>query len=678
MPTQYLSVLGLEERILLCCARLDPNAQSCAALEELLQGRVDWEGLLQRSIKQSMTPLLYRHLRSEATLWRRVPEVMRMQLQQIYHRNIQRNELLLAELDQLFATFNAADVPVMLMKELHLLHTIYPEAGLRPLGDLDLLVPPHDFERAKAMLKQAGYHPQLPANPFKDKYGFGYHFVNHAKGIWIDLQWNLSQRDWAQSTSGVHEFRAPIKEVWQRAHPDRLLQSRVARMSWEDLLFHLCVHLEGHGFNEMIQFCDMAEVLRQYGAAMDWRTFINITRAAQMQGSVSCALEFVQQVLGVSAPAEVLAELRPDFLKFGLYSACFGTLGRLHTFLDEAASDSCVPAPALKQWEATVRETAALNRQSYAALTGVTQALANEGFRPVVLVTRSPEQLLPHPALARMGETEILVPDKHAASDAKKNLPNASALPPPLLSQWWSAPAKYASRQLLKKILQSSQPEPARPIAIHMLAPEDVLLVLCLRFSRTSAPWQTLSMVAEFLRNLAGDLNWQKFQQRAQSFAALREVALALKSVAQLTSVEIPSAAFKGLEECCVDGGLDLFPLPAPQQDSEAQVKQAIQKFLRAALLPTWKGRRDYLMNLAGANSVFSKIWKPALAAIRFGFTLLRNKIRRSAPRPVPQEKLQAYWLEIPQMSASSNVVIEPRRARTVERESLRPVLAVS
>ncbi len=674
MSIQNLSVLGLEERILLCCARLDPNAQSRAALEELLQGRVDWEALLQRSVKQSMTLLLYRHLRSEATLWRRVPEVLRMQLQQIYHRNIQRNELLLAELDQLFATFNAAGVPVMLMKELHLLHTVYPEVGLRPLGDLDVLVPPHDFERAKAMLKHAGYHPQLPANPFKDKYGFGYHFVNHAKNIWIDLQWNLSQRDWAQSSSGAHEFRAPIEEVWKRAHPGRLLQSRIVRMSWEDLLFHLCVHLEGHGFNEMIQFCDIAEVLRQYGATMDWRAFIDITRSTQMQGSVSCALEFVQKVLCASAPAEVLAELRPDFLKFGLYSACFGTLGRLHTFLDEAASDSCVPAPALKQWEATVRESAALNQQSYATLTGVTQALAKEGLRPVVLTTRSPEQLLPHPALARMGETEILVLDKHAASAAKKNLSDASATQSPLLPQWWNPPAKYASRQLLKKVLRSSQPEPVRPIAIHMLAPEDLLLLLCLRFSHSTAPWQALSMVAEFLRNLAVDLNWQKFQERAQSFAAHREVALALKCVAQLTSVEIPSAAFVGLEDAHVAGGLELFPLPVPQPDAEAQVKHAIQKVLRAASLPTWKDRSDYLMNLTEAHGFFSKIWKPAAAAVKFGFTLLRNKVRR----PVPQEKLQAYWLEMPQMSASANVVFEPRRTRTVERESLRPALAVS
>ena len=696
MPKQYTSVLNPEERILLNCARLEQNEHSAAALEKLLQGRVDWEALLVRSVKQSMTPLLYRHLRGEAALWRRVPEVMRMRLQQIYQRNIQRNELLLAELDQLFAVFNAAEVPVMLMKELHLLHTIYPEIGLRPIGDLDLLVPPHDFERSKTLLRQAGYHPQLPTNPFKDKYGFGYHFVNHAKGIWIDLQWNLSQRDWAQSTSGACEFRAPIKEVWKHAQKNRLLESHIMRMSWEDMLFHLCVHLEGHGFNEMIQFCDMAEIIRQYGTALDWRRFINIARGAAMQGSVACALEFVQKVLGVAAPAEVLAELRPDYLKFGMYNASFGTLGRLHTFLDEAASDDCVPARALKQWEATVRTTATLNQQAYIAINSATQALANEGLHPVVLLTRSAEQLLPHPALERMGEIEILAVKQARVEQAatKNEALDATVVQP----RWWSAAPKYSSRRLLKKILRS----PVRPklhnvaqaslpadkmsalrsermlathsMTIHLVAPEEALLALCLRFSRSAAPWQALSYVAEFLRRHAEVLDWPKFHKQVQAHAASREVALVLHGVAQLTNVTLPATAFEGFADGHVQAGLDLFPLPAAQANSEARVKQAIQKILRAALLPTWKDRKDYLMRLVEADNLFAQCWKPAVAALKFGAVLLREKMRR----PAPQEKLQAYWLEMPQLSASAEVVFEPHRASTAEIEALQPMLAAA
>jgi hypothetical protein len=56
---------------------------------------------------------------------------------------------------------------------------------------------------------------------------------------------------------------------------------------------------------------------------------------------------------------------------------------------------------------------------------------------------------------------------------------------------------------------QSPQPQPAPPVSIHLLAPEDVLLVLCRRFAHHS-PWLALNVIAEFLRHIGCSLNWQK------------------------------------------------------------------------------------------------------------------------------------------------------------------------
>jgi hypothetical protein len=682
MSGKFASILGLEERILLGCARLDLNEQNRAQLDELLQQPVDWEALFQRSLKQSMTPLLYVHLQSESTWWHRVPAAMRAQLEQIYRRNTQRNRLLLGELDQLLTAFNAAEVPVILMKELHLLHTVYHEPGWRPIGDLDLLVPSKDFEHAKALLGDAGYYPQLPVNPFKNKYGFGYHFVNQDKGIWIDLQWNVSQREWAPGGSSVHEFRAPIDDVWKRAVPGRLQESRIWRMAWEDLLFHLCVHLEGHGFNEMIQLCDIAEVIRLYGETINWKSFIDVARASRMQGSVFCSFDFIQQVLGVSLPAEVLAALRPDYLKFELYSACFGALGRLHTFLDEAASDSCVPVRALQQWEETVRQTAARNLQSYAALTTVTQTLANDGLYPVVLMTRGPEQLLPHPKLERVGESEILVMKKNPAekrpllADDAGNLSSGAELRRTIPPQWSSALPKSSSRQLLKKIWRAPQREQTRPISIHVVATEETLLVLCRRFVHSPAPWPALCMVAEFLRHAGGGLNWQKFWNLAQQHDAARDAALVLKSVAELTSVEVPAAAFQPVANLQLDGVVELFPLATPHDVSAPQLKQALLKIHRFFLLPTAKDRRDYLINLIKesciANGLFPKFWQPVIEIGRFCILLLHDKMQR----PAFGAALQVYWLETPQVIAAKAASPGSRRRKAAELKTVHPALA--
>lgn len=99
-----------------------------------------------------------------------------------------------------------------------------------------------------------------------------------------------------------------------------------------------------------------------------------------------------------------------------------------------------------------------------------------------------------------------------------------------------------------------------------------------------------------------------------------------------------------------------------------------MQKVLRAALLPTWKDRKDYLMRLVQADDLLSSCWKPAVALLQLGVILLREKMRR----PVPQEKLQAYWLEMPQLSASPEVVFEPRRVSVKEVGALQPMLAAA
>jgi hypothetical protein len=326
----------------------------------------------------------------------------------------------------------------------------------------------------------------------------------------------------------------------------------------------------------------------------------------------------------------------------------------------------------MRRWEALVRNTAARNLQTYDLLTSITRALANEGLRPIALMTRKAERWLPHPALERVGEVEILVTEKPAQiaeenlgradaaqhsqqqkqpADATGAFPDESSPACAITTRWRRDSGNCAPRQLIKRILQHRRQRHARPVSIHAVAPEEALLVLCLRFSRSASPWPALCMASEFLRNVSCGLSWQKFWDRAQQLNAARDAARALRCVAELTSVEIPAAALQPVQHLDAELRVELFPSAISERSPSPVLKQAIEKIYRLFLLTTVKDRTNYLTNLIGASygaqGLFAKLWKPVADAFGFFLLLLRHKMRRRRRKPAA---LCAYWLEQPRL----------------------------
>jgi len=86
--------------------------------------------------------------------------------------------------------FAAADVPAVLLKGLAYNATIYPEAGVRPTRDVDLLVPDAARRRAFAVLDRLGFEPRAAAPGFDDA---DYHEVAWTrKGAEVDLHLALA------------------------------------------------------------------------------------------------------------------------------------------------------------------------------------------------------------------------------------------------------------------------------------------------------------------------------------------------------------------------------------------------------------------------------------------------------------------------------------------------------
>ena len=170
-----------------------------------------------------------------------VPPDVQADLRQAYYATTARNLLLYHELSRLLTALSAPPqsptpniqypisniqppIPVILLKGAALAATLYPSIGLRPMGDLDLLVPEERLAEAVARLKALGYvqpHPEMAAG----LNALAGHHVNLQGGrdvhLPVELHWPL--------VSGEHDWRSPsLPWFWQQTEPCPNLQSLIS------------------------------------------------------------------------------------------------------------------------------------------------------------------------------------------------------------------------------------------------------------------------------------------------------------------------------------------------------------------------------------------------------------------------------------------------------------------
>ena len=110
-----------------------------------------WETFQFASRVHGVAPLLFTTLSAAAWL----DEALKSWLAEQYHFNAQRLAKIQAELKTILALFSQHQIPVMPLKGSILAAAYYPDAGLRPMADLDLLIHPQDFDGVLIELEEA-------------------------------------------------------------------------------------------------------------------------------------------------------------------------------------------------------------------------------------------------------------------------------------------------------------------------------------------------------------------------------------------------------------------------------------------------------------------------------------------------------------------------------------------
>jgi hypothetical protein len=277
-----------------------------------------WDVILEIALEHGVAPLLHRSLQPSGAL-ARLPVQARARIEQERRATGFGNLRKLSEFRRVSLALCQQDIPVIVLKGLHLAELVYRDVSLRPMSDMDLLVPRSQRWRALATLRLQGYsfHEQTLESGFEDERADGiealldrkYHvgLAHHQFGTVIEIHWSLADP--------LRPYTPPLDEIWHSAVPASIGDSHTLVMSPEFLLVHVSAHLAyNHTFAFSLRaLCDIAEIVRAH-PALDWDTVADQGRRHGWRIGVAAALRLARDHLGADVPAHALAAIGGDVL----------------------------------------------------------------------------------------------------------------------------------------------------------------------------------------------------------------------------------------------------------------------------------------------------------------------------------------------------------------------------
>jgi hypothetical protein len=262
---------------------------------------LEWDVVLRQARRHRLASLLSRHLETAGL---DVPSAVVAELSADRQRTAARNLRLLAGSRAIVAAVDQGGVTVMALKGVALLEETYDDLSLRPMVDLDFLVPEASIEQAEDIVVGLGFRSARPRHdgfvgPRAGKYA--YPQLTSADGlVHVDLHRHV-----------LPDSGFDIAEYWAHARTSRVGAHLLP--DHEDLL----VHLAAHFFKDRVrrsagslgQLADMAWLA--HVRRPDWDVVVARARQYRLHGRVFLALMSTNELLGPIVPPEVLAALRP-------------------------------------------------------------------------------------------------------------------------------------------------------------------------------------------------------------------------------------------------------------------------------------------------------------------------------------------------------------------------------
>lgn len=222
--------------------------------------------------------------------------------------NIGRNLILLYKSQEIIKEFSNNAVDSIILKGLYLAFNIYPDMGLRPMADIDMLVKQGDLKKIEEILIKLGYTEVSQKG--QRKYRYSAVFCNKDK-IYIDIRWDVCH---AERFKGVINI---TKDFWKRAVEFSLDGVAAKTLSIEDHILYISLH---HALIDLLQgtcgVWDLFYLLNK--RKIDWDKVVNYADEYCIKAPVYYSLLKVSELTYLKLPDSVIEALKPNRIKKAL------------------------------------------------------------------------------------------------------------------------------------------------------------------------------------------------------------------------------------------------------------------------------------------------------------------------------------------------------------------------
>lgn len=279
-------------RFIRCLSIKRPREADQRFILQYLKKDVSWDSLLALAQWGGVSGLLYSHLKAPALI-NYVPQKVIKHLENIYLATAVQSRASLSEVESLSHRLGDAKLQVMAIQGLSIVD-IYAEPGLRPLGDVDLMVPPDSKGRFRKVLWEAGY--TLPDFRYVDLYTKG--------GLWIDIHTHILNLDRIKSRKYL--FPEDLTSLWERAVPFSEKLPLFLRPEPVDNFIALAAHALKHSYSRLIWLVDLHELLLK---GLSWQKLTVRARFWRQEKVVLYALILIEGFFHLDVPIKVKDDL---------------------------------------------------------------------------------------------------------------------------------------------------------------------------------------------------------------------------------------------------------------------------------------------------------------------------------------------------------------------------------